>query len=112
MKRDKKDKGNKQKQYSAIYFPEEMIDSREKTWFALQRIDCNFSRVIQAILHQLRRLACLILSKDKNFRHFNWYLIIEDKQDGKIYSTFTPKKGIKTQKIGYYEEEVKKEIKS
>ena len=81
------DKSDKQRQYTAIYFPASMIDEREKTWFALQDIDCNFSKLIQVLTKQIFSLAKFILSKDKNFRHFSWFIVIRDNSDEQVYST-------------------------
>ena len=76
---------NKDKQYSAIYFPVSMIEERERTWFSLIDIDCNFSKLIQILLFQIRKLSDFIATLNLNFRHFDWILVIRNKKTKEIF---------------------------
>ncbi len=77
---------NKERQYSSIYFPEGLVKEREQTWDALQNIDCNFSKIIQIFLWQLKGLSRFIIKQNKNFRHYEWILVIRDKRSEETYT--------------------------
>ncbi len=74
--------------------PDSMSDKMEKAYYALVEIDCNFSRLLQSLLDSIISVSKFILNQKKNFRHYHWHLIIQDKETGQQYSTCTIK-GIK-----------------
>ena len=61
----------------------------EKAYHALTDIDCNLSRLIQCLLDSILDAVGFILKQKKNFRHYNWYLTIHDKETGQLHSTYT-----------------------
>lgn len=63
----------------ALYFPEDMHEEKEKTYFALLDIGANFSKLIQAILPQIKKHAEEIIKQKKRFRDFTWTLTITPK---------------------------------
>lgn len=78
---------DKDTQYSAIYFPLSMVEDREKTWFALQNIDCNYSKFLQLLIKQLFSIAKFIFTNNKNYRHYHWLLVIKDIKNNETYAT-------------------------
>jgi len=73
---------NKEKQYSTFYIPEFMIDLKDDVTFALQDIDCNWSKFIQAIIESMPKMIDFIIKKGANFRHFQFGIAIR-RRDGK-----------------------------
>lgn len=74
---------NKEAQYTALYFPESMIDDKEKAYFALLDVDSNFSKLIQGLLPDIINACNTIISEGNNFRHYDWRLTIKRKSNGK-----------------------------
>ena len=71
---------NKEEQYAALYFPEHMVQEKKKTYWALLDIDCNFSKLICALLPSIRAVAEMIKAKDLNFLHYEFKLIAKRKK--------------------------------
>lgn len=78
---------DKEKQYAEVYFPEKMVPDKDEAYSSLVDIDSNFSKFLQSMIKQISILAKVIDSYGKNFRHFEWMLVIKDKQTGKTFST-------------------------
>ncbi|KKM10369.1 hypothetical protein LCGC14_1721970 [marine sediment metagenome] len=74
-----------------IYTPDHLADKLEKAYNALMDIDCNLSRLFQCLLDSIIDVVKFILKQGKNFRHYDWYLTIHDKETGQLYSTYTMK---------------------
>lgn len=87
---------NKEKQYTAIYIPEKLVEEKETTYWALLDIDSNFSKLICLILRQVKNLAKFIYSVGKNYRHYDWIIIIRDKQSKVCW--ISTEKGIENEK--------------
>jgi hypothetical protein len=77
---------NKEKQYAEVYFPEKMIDDKEEAYGALLDIDSNFSKFLQGLLKQIIIMSKVILSYGKNYRHFEWIILVKDKKSGKVFA--------------------------
>ena len=71
-----------------ICAPDSFADKIENAYYALTNIDCNFSRFIQSTLNSVIDVSKFIAKQKKNFRHYHWHLLIEDKETGEYYSTF------------------------
>lgn len=69
-----------------IYVPDSMSDKLEKAYYALLNIDCNLSRLVQCLLVSIVSTAKFIHKHKKNFRHYNWGLIIQDKETDEYHS--------------------------
>ena len=85
-----------------VYIPSQQGYITRLALNALKNIDCNFSRLICCLLTSIIGIAASIVELDKNFRHFNWELIIQDKKTSQWYDrrgaitiTKTKKKYIK-----------------
>lgn len=76
---------NKETQYTEIYIPLRMVDDKDYAYDALVDIDSNFSKFIQGLLKQIYLMARVILSYGKNYRHFEWIILIKDRKSGKIF---------------------------
>lgn len=87
IKMTKKSKPPLEERYSQIYWPTNMHKQKNKVYDLLLDIDCNYSRIVQSILPNLEEICKLILSVGKNFRHFEWHLLIIDKETGDGYSS-------------------------
>lgn len=83
----KKDKPTREQKYSVVYWPAAMLDQKMDVYDLLLDIDCNFSRFLQSILHNLSDICKLIISMGKNFRHYSWHLLIIDNKTGDGYSS-------------------------
>ena len=77
---------NKSRKYT-ICAPDSMSDKLEKTYHELIAIDSNFSRLIQCLLNSIISTSKYISGQRKNFRHYNWHIVIQDKENGQYYST-------------------------
>lgn len=77
----------KSEKYSVIYWPVSIHKKRLEVYDLLLDIDCNYSRFLQSIIHNLADICRLIQSIGKNFRHFEWHLLIVDKETGEGYSS-------------------------
>lgn len=77
----------KSEKYSVIYWPVSIHKKRLEVYDLLLDIDCNYSRFLQSMIHNLADICRLIKSIGKNFRHFNWHLLIVDKETGEGYSS-------------------------
>jgi hypothetical protein len=69
---------NKEKQYTAIYFPEATVELKEETYFMLQDIGLNYSKVIQLILPALLTIAKEIRDRGHNHKHYKWGLVVSE----------------------------------
>lgn len=76
---------DKERQYKGMYVPEHLIEEREKSYWKLLDIDCNFSKLLCLLFVQIRELANYIYEEGKNYRHFNWRLTLEDPKTGEIF---------------------------
>lgn len=76
---------DKEKQYTEIYIPLKMVEDKENAYDALIDIDSNFSKFIQGLLKQIYLMAKVIFSYGKNYRHFEWIILIRDRKTGKIF---------------------------
>lgn len=74
-----------------ICAPDSMSDDLEKSYYILVSIDCNFSRLLQSLLKSIIYTATYILKQKRNFRHYHWHLLIEDKETGALFSTYKNK---------------------
>ncbi len=75
-----------------IYVPNSMSSKLENAYDLLVTIDSNLSKLIQCLLNSVIQVTKFIIQQKKNYRHYSWHLIIQDKETGNIYSTL---KGIK-----------------
>lgn len=85
MKKEKKPL--KEQKYNVVYWPVDMLEQRTEVYDLLLDIDCNYSRFLQSILHNLADICRLIISVGKNYRHYDWHLLIIDKESGDGYSS-------------------------
>lgn len=76
-----------EERYSQIYWPTSMHKKKNQVYNLLLDIDCNYSRFVQSVLPSLSEVCKLIISIGKNFRHFEWHLLIIDKETGDGYSS-------------------------
>ncbi|KKM75591.1 hypothetical protein LCGC14_1388750 [marine sediment metagenome] len=83
----KKPKPPREERYSQIYWPVSIQKLKSTVYDLLLDIDCNYSRIMQSILPNLKEICNLIASEGKNFRHFEWHLLIIDKKTGEGYSS-------------------------
>lgn len=70
---------NKEEQYMALYFPEDMLEEKTKAYNLLLDIDCNFSRLIQQLLPEIIRVAGDIEALEESFRDYEWQLCVKKK---------------------------------
>lgn len=70
---------NKDEQYTAIYFKQEQLADKQEAYFSMLDIDCNWSKLIQVLLADIIRICKEIKAKGKNFRHYNFKLVAEEK---------------------------------
>ena len=63
-----------------ICFPESLVEKSDEAYDKLLEIDCNFSRLLQNLLDSIIAVAKIVLKQKKNFRHFRWEIIIQDKE--------------------------------
>lgn len=68
--------------------PKNMSDKLDKTYNALLEIDCNFSKIIQCLLDSILNAARFIIRQRKNFRHYHWHIVIQDKETKQYYSEY------------------------
>lgn len=73
-----------------IYVPAKLSEKTVRTYNILMDIDCNFSRFFQSILNSLIIVAKYINKHKSNFRHYHWYIIIQDKKTGQYFSSCVP----------------------
>lgn len=66
-----------------IYFPKHQRAAKEKLCFLLQDIDANMSRIVQQLLPSMTALAEQIAKDQKNFRHYNWEVMLEERRTRK-----------------------------
>ena len=66
---------NKSTQYKMLYFPLKIAELAQLTYWRLQDIDCNFSRLICELLPSILREAEKICIKGKSYRHYNWKVV-------------------------------------
>jgi hypothetical protein len=89
-----------EEQYTALYVPKKLVEEKEKAWFSLINIDCNFSKVLQMFIPQLNRLAKFIYKQGLNYRHFEWVIVIRDKRTNEtFYSEDTEYENTETKKV-------------
>ncbi len=88
-----KDEKEKIRPQYTVCVPEHLSKKFEQTYNTLLDIDANFSKIIQCLLGSLIRMSKYIIMQKKNFRHYEWHIMIEDKETGKVY--YTHKKGKK-----------------
>jgi len=91
---------DKERQYTAIYFPEDMLEKKDIAYLKLMDIDSNWSKVIQGLLDSVIEVATEIARQGKNYRHFNFEIVAFDKLDDNNVITVKEKnngkeKGIK-----------------
>ena len=79
---------DKEKQYTELYFPERLVDDKDEAYSSLLDIDSNFSKFIQSVLTPIRVLADFINMFGKNYRHFEWTVIIRDPKTKKVFSAW------------------------
>ena len=68
--------------------PDSMAKDIEKAYNALVDIDCNFSRLLQCLLGSIGDIAIFILKQKKNFRHYHWHIVIQDKDTNECYGLY------------------------
>lgn len=83
----KKPKPPREQKYNVIYWTDKMLEQKFDVYDLLLDIDCNYSRFLRSILTNLGDICKLIISVGKNFRHFEWHLLIIDKETGDGYSS-------------------------
>lgn len=71
---------NSTEAFIQIYFPKHQRAAKEKLAFLLQDIDANFSRIVQQLLPSLTALAEQIAKEQKNFRHYTWEVVLEERK--------------------------------
>jgi len=77
-----------------ICAPDILSVKLDAAYDALTNIDCNFSRLLHCILSSIINVAAFIAKQKKNFRHYHWHLIIQDRETGQYYSS-SEMKGIR-----------------
>ncbi len=65
---------NKEEQYMALYFPEAMIEDKQRAYDALLDIDANFSKLIQLLLPDIIAIGELMAKDEANYRDYVWEL--------------------------------------
>ena len=70
-----------------IYVPDPIAETISNAYYALLNIDSNFSRLLQCLVSSILRTAKFIRKQKKNFRHYEWHIIIQDKETKRWYST-------------------------
>lgn len=71
-----------------IYIPEKLKKETKDAYDVLLNIDSNFSKLIQCILYSIIKTAKYIVLQKKNFRHYEWHLIIHDRETNQYFSTY------------------------
>ena len=69
--------------YYTVYFPKSLIKPAEEMIIALTLIDANVSVILQQLIPSICKCAKGIKKRNKNFRHFTWKIILEEKETKK-----------------------------
>jgi hypothetical protein len=77
---------NRETQYTELYFPEKLVKDKDEAYSSLLDIDSNFSKFVQSVLKSVRVLSDFIGAFAKNYRHFEWSVVIRDPKTGKVFS--------------------------
>ncbi len=75
---------NKQEQYTSIYFPEDALFLKERTYWNLLDIGSNFSKLIVDILPSAFKIAKGLLKRKRNRMQYEWGIAIRNKQTGEV----------------------------
>ncbi len=73
--------------YSQVYWTDKTLDLSNEVYNLLVDIDANYSRILRSLLQSLKNICLYILSLDKNYRHYEWELLIKEKKTGIYYSS-------------------------
>lgn len=68
-----------------LYIPNKHIDDIFEAQASLAIIDCNFSRLICCLAKNIIKIVVVICKIGKNYRHFNWEIVIQDRETGQWY---------------------------
>ena len=78
--------------YFALYFPDNLKKDKDKAYYALQDINSNYSKLIQALLPSLTEVCIEIKAAGLLHKDFNWSITVERKTNGKVGSGSNTKK--------------------
>lgn len=73
--------------YSNIYWTDELLPLSREVYDMLIDIDCNYSRLLRSLLKSIKNICVFILSLNRNYRHYEWELLIKDKETDVYYSS-------------------------
>lgn len=73
--------------YTQVYWTDETIEFSQEVDGLLVDIDCNYSRLLRSLLKSIKNICKFILSLNRNYRHYEWELLIKDKETGVYYSS-------------------------
>jgi len=79
---------DRERQYTELYFPASLVDEKDEAYSSLIDIDSNFSKLVQGLLKPVRLLADFINVFGKNYRHYEWTVIIRDPKTKKVFSVW------------------------
>ena len=74
-----------EKEYSTIYWPQVIKEAKDTTLNVLQAIDCNLSKLLHALLYSIFLVSLHVDKNNKNYRHYDWYIVVVDKETGEQY---------------------------
>jgi hypothetical protein len=85
MSRKKDKKGfNKEAQYTAVYFPHNMIEAKDEFLFGLEDIDCNISKIVRELMPDIVKNIKKIKDAGQTYRHYNWKVTTSKKPKGQV----------------------------
>lgn len=82
-----KGKTTTKENYSQVYWTDKVLDLSNEVYNLLVDIDCNYSRLLRSLLQSIKNICLYILSLGKNYRHYEWELLIREKETGIYYSS-------------------------
>lgn len=72
---------DKERQYTAIYFPEDMLEKKDIAYIKLLAIDANWSKLVQEMIDSVIEVTEKIAKQGKNFRHFKFEIVAFDREN-------------------------------
>ena len=74
-----------EKDYDTIYWPGILVEPKKIAADMLVQIDCNFSKLLHLLIVDVVSITAWIIQKKKNFRHYDWYIVVVDNETGEKY---------------------------
>jgi len=76
------------KNYTTVYWPKSLSRIKDMVSELLAWIDCNYSKLLHELLLSILTASSVVRSKSKNYRHFEWFIQIRDKETGEVYDCY------------------------